>query len=121
MVRSIVAAVLLSPASVSGAESFEDASTSFEGKIVVFIVDESTTLEAKTDRVTISSPSVVDLGSRPFVFGQRFEKDSQNSSADGKDRLPHVGIACDRIVGFFVFTPESLNEWLKRNEDDRED
>ena len=103
--------VLLAASSVGAAEPLPSAAAEFEGKIVLVFYDKSTTLENKSDSLTLESPTVVQLGGRAFIYGVAYSPDW----LDEGDRPPErkTGLACDRVLEFQVFSLEEFDKYAK--------
>lgn len=84
---------------------------SFEGRVVLFEVDLSTTLESRSDSIVLRSPSVITLGKRSFVFGESYTP----TWAKEGDATPSGSraVACDRIISFHLFEPKDFDAYSR--------
>lgn len=92
-------------------------SPDFSGKIVMFVVDKSTSLEAKTNSVVLKDPRIVLLGERSFVHGKTYTTNVTEEWAAGVEQ----GIACDRVLSYHTFDAESFASYLEYSQERREE
>jgi len=110
---------LSSHAAESGAK--EPASIDFKGKVLLLIIDRSGPLEKKDDSEYISDAVLQKLGDRYFVTGNAYTyKDAPGDRHDWR-KGAQVGIAWEKVQQYYVYSPERIDEIMKkRYEDDKE-
>ena len=89
----------------------------FEGKVVLFAVDESSALETKRRSISLVDPKLVKIGERYFVQGKSFAPDEVASVFQDVE----TAVAWERVQMYYAFTPEQFEkyvEYWQENSDD---
>jgi hypothetical protein len=104
-------------------ESGDDQSPlDFKGKVVLLILDQSNALEHKSGSEYLRDAVIQELGGRFFITGSAY------SFAGTTDEPPRdwrkgsqIGIAWDKVQQFYVFSPEQMDEMLKKRMEEEDE
>ena len=119
----LLAAFALCVPATTAAESDakEQSSMNFKGKVVLLIIDHSSALEKKSDTEYISDAVVQKLGNRFFITGAAYSfKETEESSKPRADwrKGSQIGVAWDKVQQYYVFSPERMDEIMKKRQED---
>jgi hypothetical protein len=110
-----------SPTHAAEDSSDEQAGIDFKGKVVLLIVDHSNALENKRDTEYISNAVIQKLGGRYFITGNAYSlEDAPDNAPRDWRKGSQLGIAWEKVQQFYIFSPERMEEMIKRRleEDD---
>ena len=110
-----------SPASAAEGGNNAQPGIDFKGKVVLLIVDYSNALENQRDTEYLSNAVIQKLGDRYFITGDAYSlRDAPESARRDWRKGSHIGIAWEKVQQFYVFSPEKMEEIIKRRleEDD---
>lgn len=113
----LVSTVVAVP-SVSGADDNQEL-TQFEGKVVTFEVDKSTTLEQDSDSVTLLDPRVLSIGGKAFIYGQVYVP-TWWEEEKGATPKRFRGVAVERVFSLYVFDPDDFDEYARKRWSERD-
>jgi hypothetical protein len=118
----LLAAVGASTAFAAEETASNSSPANFKGKVVMLMVDYSSALEDKRSTEYISDAAVEEIGGRYFVTGKAYSmKEPPKDSPPDWRKGAYIGIAWDKVQQFYVFTPDQIEEMLKRRMNDGDD
>jgi len=103
---SIVALGSLPSAAEEG-QAEDPSAISFEGKIVMVIVDRSNALEKRETSEIFKEAAIRKVGGRYFITGIAYPRpDEQNDWRGGAE----AGVAWDHVHQYYAYTPEQFKK-----------
>ena len=104
----------------------EKPTPNFIGRIVMLVVDHSNAMESKRGTEYLENAQLQEIGGRYFIFGDAYSPNSEKSESDESSEASEdwrkgsqVGIAWDKVQQFYVFSPEQMDNMVKKWTKDR--
>jgi|tagenome__1003787_1003787.scaffolds.fasta_scaffold20522624_2 hypothetical protein len=122
----VLAAILLAvfadcglPTHAAEKDAKEQSSLTFKGKVLLLIIDRSSALEKKSDTEYLSDAVVQKLGDRYFITGAAYSwKDDAAKDRHDWRKGSQIGVAWEKVQQYYVFSPERMDEIMKKRQED---
>ncbi len=115
-----VAAVIAMIAHAADDKPAEKRAPDFAGRIVMLVVDHSNALENKRGSEYLENAQLQEIGGRYFILGDAYspKSEAEDPSEDWR-KGSQVGIAWEKVQQFYVFSPEQMDNMVKKWAKDR--
>ena len=100
----------------------EQPTLDFKGRVVLLIVDYSNAVENRRGTEYVENAVLQKLGNRYFITGKAYSMKERPEDAPPDWRKgSRIGIAWEKVQQFYAFSPEQMDEIMKRRMEEEEE